>query len=705
MAIFNDLYYAEPRSSYVKKPVQEFANVAAIYQDQYDKGVQSFDAWNTFKSNLPARDALKGQLQQEVAKYEEQWKPLVDKGNYEDAAPVLRKISQDFVANPIIKGITEDYASYTNAIKEAQDRLAKGKITAADFQKEVARSNKRFSQPLEYDPLTSQYKNKFNNFYIPDNVNIEEEVSKRIDKIKSGNIPLGYDEKGNPQYISQGKEGGYINTTTATGVSEDQIAKVALDYLNSNDEVNQLLAYRADLDAELRDGFTKPDLVAMGVMSPDGKSQIPDLINEDGSVNQDVAKQAYVLREKQNVVDYAKGYAYKNLDIKSKQDIEAEHRWQLRRDEVNRNFAKADAAEQKVYIKAFQMPDGAVTNFDDATVKAFFGTKADMNNMTISKLSPELQAKLGSAADVETAALVQEIKDKINKIKIYRNEIKGTNDAEYSNVSLGGFMYDNTSNKKKSANAIGKTKSEINTLLTTLAKKDPKYSKYLGAIDETQFNTNLLDFQNEIISTLDEKALKELETASIIDKELKGLMPIENTFRGSTKFGNNNVSRTPGGIKVNSAVDISESEYEKLSDETKDYLKSKDLIDDVTKQVNGKDVKTYTLQTELNVYPASTAGLIVEKGIGLKVDPNRMDKDILDTKFMYNVEGMKKDLASRGFDTDEKLQQQQVTIPDLNQKGKTITTDMLTALQYSADLTANGYNGAVIFNSIMQQIK
>lgn len=707
MPIFNDLYYAAPRSSYIKKPIEAFAQAGAMYQDQYDKGLQAYDAWNTFKSNLPARDALKGQLQDEINKYQEQWKPLVEQGNYEDAAPVLRKISQDFVANPIIKGITEDYNNYNAAIKDAQDRLAKGKITADRFQKEVARTNKRFSKPLEYDPLTSQYKNKFNNFFIPDNVDIEEEVTKRIDKIKSGNLPVGYDSKGNPQYVSQNSDGSYINTTTVTGVSEDQIAKIAYDYLNSNDEVNQLLTYDADLEAELRDGFQKSDLIDMGVMSKDGKTQIPDLINEDGSVNQNVAKQAYVLSEKQKVVDYAKGYAYSNLDIKSKADVQAEHAWQSRRDEINRNFAKADKVTQSEYIKIFNLPLGAETNLDNKAGEARYGTKADVQSMTFDILSSKTKEALGSASDIETAAIVSDIKDKINNIEKYRKEIK-SNAASNASMTPDGYVYDDSNSydfKKKPANLIGKEKSEITTLLTKLAQKDPKYAKYLKAKNESDFNNNLLSFKNEVVKTLDEPTLKELENASLVDKDLKGLVPIENSFKVSTKEGINNVVKTYAGIKVGSEFKVTEKDYDNLDKKTRKYLENNNLS---TFTTDKKGKKVYTIYAKYQDYPNPTTGLLFDKKVGVQND-NRgyMDEAINNNKrfnsYQYTMSNIQTDLKDNNINPN-KLESIVKIVDPLDNKVKEVTASQ--AFDYAAKLTADDNPaGASMYIDVLNKLK
>lgn len=641
--MFEDLAYSQPRNLYVKKPVQDFVNAGMMLNRTYDTNLAAANKFDMALADLPAREEIKGQLNEEVSKYNKALKDMASTGRYEDYSGQINKLAMDFVKNPMIKGIQEDYKNYSDYITTQQERLNKDEINRDDFEKSLRLLKTAYNKPLEFDPLTGTVKNKFQGTTIPQDVDVNEEVRKLVKDLEEDIVPADM----------EAKIPGYYSIITKEGKNPEKLAQLARQYVLSNDKVKTLLNFRADLDTKLArlnpDGslrpYTQADLYNLGITKSDGKVWIETeqdgkpvskpineinnvLFDENGNLNQNVAdslvKSKYLDSKVQEYENYAKSFAnekYK-FDFKEnwlqRQQRQFQHDFDIENIKAD-NERRKEGANGSIYTSIFTALPGDKTTLDTKVAQSLLDNQegnpvnqADFNSFFSPETNKMLNSKDYSTAEI---ALLKDLKDIKENLDNYTKRVKGSS-AKATDYETGQEISIDPSQPEYTKN-IGYEKTKARDLIKKLQKINPtKYGSY-NISDGHNIRTSLNKLYNQSFKDFTKPQLQEIDEATFVYNDLTKLG--KKKFKVTNYSGNENFERTKEGGRflLDAEMELEKSDYDALDKKTRNFLNDKKLLRTETTIKDGKEVKTYYIKSKYNVNPSAGGHALFDKSVGI----------------------------------------------------------------------------------------
>lgn len=606
--MFDGLSYSQPRNLYVKKPVQDFVAAGSMLNKQYDENAAAMNKFDMALASIPARDELKGQLNQELGQYNKVLKEYATNNNYEDAGAAVNKLATDFVRNPLIKGIQEDYQNYNNYVSTYQKEVNDGKVNRDDFEKSLMLHKATYNKPLEIDPLTGMVKNKFQGNTIPQNIEIDKNIAALIKDLEADKIPSDLAQR----------LPGYTGLATTKGLSPERVAKIARDYVTSDESVKDLLAFRADTDTKLArlqtNGslrpYTRADLENLGL----DNTIIEKTYNPDGTLNQNIAdnlvKAVHMDNEVKKHENLAKNFAYSeyNADYKEnwiqKQQNEFQHDKDM--EKLKQQYKLDDEQAASIYSSIFTTLPGTKTSVDTKLAQNLVDnvngnpvSQADFNNL----LSPETVKALGNKEFSTTEmAILKDLHDIRANVKRQWKTVADMPDEK----------------------PFGELAKAVPQLRELIRLNPTKYGKF-NLDTSVGVRKALKEIEGIKFSELSKESLKEVEDVTNVVKDLSKLG--SKKFKISNYSGENNLERTKQGgrLLLDSEIELDEADYEQLDSDTRDLLDKKGLLRTEPSIKNGKTVNTYYIKSKFDLQPSAGSHALFDKAVGI----NNKEKNYL----------------------------------------------------------------------------
>ena len=316
--------FANNKPNFKRLPVAEIQQYNAEMDNRYKTNQQLYDKMELAISNMPidAKDTpiMKNALNRMKSTVSE----VVDRGELEMAAPMLRKAGKDLAMDKNVTGALQShsmgvaYNTEMNKLKKMHYTNGKG-ITPDQYAMHTFKTNKinEGKNPVEYDPITGTYKNMFQGSTPAAFYDVESEARKIANALKADGYSTGLQAS---SVLSK------LKVTDFKGVSVDKIYNAVVSMLQNNDrakaylnDVNEskmfMMTYanngeevKLDEDGKLIPNISEQNLINEGIdieaKDKNGNLVYKNLYNEDGTINQIEAGR---LIYGDNVNDIAKG--------------------------------------------------------------------------------------------------------------------------------------------------------------------------------------------------------------------------------------------------------------------------------------------------------------------------------------------------------------------------------------------------------------
>ncbi len=438
--LFGDLSYAQPKQQYLKKDLTPYINAGLALNKQYDEGVENNDKFDLLVNNYQSRDELTPQLKETLDVYRQKLKTITEKGDYENSSAAIRGLAKNMVNDPLLKEIQDDKALYDAHVKRYQDLAGKPNgISEKDFKESLLLDKTNYNKRIEIDLVTGLTKNKFQGRSIPLDINIEERVQKILKDIENSTLPSDFKQRA-PR--------GFINISTAEGRTPQQLRKAAFEYVMSQDDIQNLLEFRANNAAELQQfqginqslkEFDKSSLIKTGVIDIDGMPKIDKMVNgkpvreidtkaadilynEDGTINQEGAKALlkhnYKLHELDKIGNFAEIFANKKDKLDWKEDYETRTRdkeaFDMYKIQEARDYQTQKEIKDNQYYDPFKILPGETSSIDPAMSKTYGLDQTDLSQIDIRNIYQNNNSK--SDITVPDRVALQNFQDAYSKI-------------------------------------------------------------------------------------------------------------------------------------------------------------------------------------------------------------------------------------------------------------------------------------------------
>lgn len=214
--------YANPQNLYMGSPVQEVKALNEEASKQYDANRKDVDAIDLAYSNLDVRTQDYHIKKAAYEKVRGQIDELMKKGDYQNAKPLVNRLSNEFLKDKTLQGALQSRKKEVDYKVDLSKRLSEGKINEEQYQYGLLKSNQGSKEGISYDEETGSYKGMYSPQTVHDDKSKEifDEMYKRIPDWKPDSI---ISANGETYKAHSGVPGAYINVKTGKQVTKDQV--------------------------------------------------------------------------------------------------------------------------------------------------------------------------------------------------------------------------------------------------------------------------------------------------------------------------------------------------------------------------------------------------------------------------------------------------------------------------------------------------